>query len=309
MQFFINKVYEDARYAQLISYDMIKLSADANVCAMAPYDKSHKTALPTAMPVAYTGQVQVANDDTKHLRAYDQMLAQSDFTATSAYIEYIHCGSIIRVAYKVGREMTLKSMVLSVDEEKLVTDAALNMLNQTMAPTAYAESMELGFSDVTVDADETLTAYLMVAPTNLSGKEITIELVGADESSVSAKVKGTDIEAGKTYNINIGDVDTPVATQTWTNIEVPASNNLSPVVFAPDFPEATVANGELKPLSLLGDANADGVITMADANMVVNYFLGSETNIDLLAADVNEDGTITMADANMIVNMFLGIRE
>ena len=62
---------------------------------------------------------------------------------------------------------------------------------------------------------------------------------------------------------------------------------------------------------LMGDVNGDGYITMADANMVVNYFLADETskpaegfNID--AADVNEDGTITMADANAIVNKFLG---
>ena len=62
---------------------------------------------------------------------------------------------------------------------------------------------------------------------------------------------------------------------------------------------------------LMGDVNGDGYITMADANMVVNYFLADETskpaegfNVD--AADVNEDGTITMADANAIVNKFLG---
>lgn len=62
---------------------------------------------------------------------------------------------------------------------------------------------------------------------------------------------------------------------------------------------------------LMGDVNGDGYITMADANMVVNYFLAEEAdkpmegfNID--AADMNGDGTITMADANAIVNKFLG---
>jgi hypothetical protein len=62
---------------------------------------------------------------------------------------------------------------------------------------------------------------------------------------------------------------------------------------------------------LMGDVNGDGYITMADANMVVNYFLADETskpaegfNVD--AADMNRDGTITMADANAIVNAFLG---
>ena len=57
-----------------------------------------------------------------------------------------------------------------------------------------------------------------------------------------------------------------------------------------------------------GDVNHDGVITMADANKIVNYFLATDKpeDFDVKTADVNEDGTITMADANKIVNMFLG---
>lgn len=58
---------------------------------------------------------------------------------------------------------------------------------------------------------------------------------------------------------------------------------------------------------VLGDVNNDDVITMADANAVVNYFLASDKpadfNVD--AGDVNCDGDVTMADANQIVNIFL----
>ena len=59
-----------------------------------------------------------------------------------------------------------------------------------------------------------------------------------------------------------------------------------------------------------GDVNHDGSVTMADANLVVNYFLANDkttfVDFDIVAADVNEDGYISMADANAIVNMFLG---
>lgn len=43
-------------------------------------------------------------------------------------------------------------------------------------------------------------------------------------------------------------------------------------------------------------------------NMVVNYFLATDKleDFDTTAADVNGDGYVTMADANQIVNMFLG---
>jgi hypothetical protein len=74
---------------------------------------------------------------------------------------------------------------------------------------------------------------------------------------------------------------------------------------------AIYATDELpEPDFQLGDANGDGEITMADANMVVNYFLAEDKdsidNFHFEAADANEDGDITMADANKIVNIFLG---
>lgn len=74
---------------------------------------------------------------------------------------------------------------------------------------------------------------------------------------------------------------------------------------------AIYATDELpEPDFQLGDANGDGEITMADANMVVNYFLAEDKdsieNFNFDAADANQDGEITMADANKIVNIFLG---
>ena len=59
--------------------------------------------------------------------------------------------------------------------------------------------------------------------------------------------------------------------------------------------------------AMLGDVNGDDEVTMADANMVVNYFLAvnKPEDFDVETADVNGDGSITMADANQIVNMFL----
>jgi len=74
---------------------------------------------------------------------------------------------------------------------------------------------------------------------------------------------------------------------------------------ASDGTEATYAY-----IGKLGDANNDGSVTMADANMVVNYFLSTDKsdikNFNRKKADVNGDSDITMADANAIVNLFLG---
>lgn len=61
------------------------------------------------------------------------------------------------------------------------------------------------------------------------------------------------------------------------------------------------------PEGMKGDANGDNSITMDDANMVVNYYLGNDPQgIVFDNADANSDGAITMDDANIIVNMYLG---
>lgn len=70
--------------------------------------------------------------------------------------------------------------------------------------------------------------------------------------------------------------------------------------------EKKAADAEAKAKIIIGDVNGDGNITIADANMIVNYFLGSEPEGFVIdAADVNGDGNITIADANAVVNMFL----
>jgi surface protein len=68
-------------------------------------------------------------------------------------------------------------------------------------------------------------------------------------------------------------------------------------------------------IGMLGDVNGDGSVTMADANLVVNYFLAADkdsiNSFDKNKANINGDlddagkPSITMADANAIVNMFL----
>ena len=69
----------------------------------------------------------------------------------------------------------------------------------------------------------------------------------------------------------------------------------------------TVGGGA--PTYILGDANLDKSINMADANAILNDFMGYSAITDAtarLAADVNLDKSINMADANAILNHFMG---
>ena len=129
----------------------------------------------------------------------------------------------------------------------------------------------------------TLTGYLTTL--NVSGPTNTLEL-----SSGSPSLCDLD-----KLNLNDGlSVIIPLEAQ-FSGHKLNAS----------DGTEATYAY-----IGKLGDANNDGSVTMADANMVVNYFLSTDKsdikNFNRKQANVNGDSDITMADANAIVNLFLG---
>ena len=55
---------------------------------------------------------------------------------------------------------------------------------------------------------------------------------------------------------------------------------------------------------VLGDANGDGSVDIADVNFVINIMLGKLPNS--LAGDVNSDRCVDVSDVNMIINIMLG---
>lgn len=61
------------------------------------------------------------------------------------------------------------------------------------------------------------------------------------------------------------------------------------------------------PSYILGDANGDGSVDIADAVCIVNYVVGKpNTLFNEAAADANDDGDIDIADAVHIVNLVVG---
>jgi len=58
---------------------------------------------------------------------------------------------------------------------------------------------------------------------------------------------------------------------------------------------------------LTGDVNADGEVTIADVNAIIDIILGAEVDEDTMTrADVNGDGEVTIADVNAVVDIILG---
>lgn len=55
----------------------------------------------------------------------------------------------------------------------------------------------------------------------------------------------------------------------------------------------------------LGDVNHDGAVSIADVTALIDYLLGSGSNICLTCADVTDDGEITIADVTALIDKLL----
>lgn len=169
-------------------------------------------------------------------------------------------------------------LITHVDYDKTLFNA-LNMVNNTP-----------GHPDITVmPADGWLPSIM---------REF-LPAGNPDFLSYSRYVKN---HAGDTYPLLS---DTLVVTE-FTDYKAYTGTVDKPITDITKLDDGTVAFKFMGGTVLLGDVNGDGVITIADANAIVNYYLGNDVeNFNMEAADVNGDGDITIADANAIVNIFL----
>ena len=76
-----------------------------------------------------------------------------------------------------------------------------------------------------------------------------------------------------------------------------------PTAYFIDFGNGETASGDLH---MLGDANGDGQVTLADAVAIVNYLLGTPpASFKTVPADVTQNGFITISDAVAVVYMVM----
>lgn len=307
--FYADAEFTDGRYTHLVSYSAYNFD-NRTVQMVVPYNSGHGRQPVTALGVTYTGQRQAANGSTAHLAAYDQMMTRGALNAGSTFFSFRHSAALVRVAFRVRKGMTAKTLALGCGTDKFTADATLNLEDTTMTPATLTDAVTLDFDDVSLAKGDTLVAYMMVAPADLASDTLTVELLGANGEKETAKVSGVNFLAGKMYNIGVGveESNTMLRGEDAMITPQPSGNVKKVVAYTPDFLLAETSGDELKERNLLGDVNRDGAVTMADANMIVNMYLsGNVDDFDLRLADINNDGQVTMADANMVVNIYLGI--
>lgn len=284
------------------------LTENTQYYAYSPYDSRYivEGHPMTALPVAFTGQQQVMNGGVSHLTKYDYQTAQARSTADALHFAYNHLGSILRLQFDSIPVIQYDSIRIMTSRKVLTTEATMNLTNNALTPTKKDSTITLSLKDITLADNDSLVAYLMVAPADLSKDTLKVLLYAGSDTIKSLEIKGTIIKPGMTYNV-IGEKEHYIewqakkATPSWQTLAATITN---PTATVKDFPLDTENRFEPIKAAVKGDANDDGEVTMADAKLVVEYYLGTTAEgINTRNADVNRDGMITIDDANAIVNI------
>jgi len=276
----------------------------------------------TALPVSYIGQTQTSNANLDHLAKYDYMVSQTTTTETEASFTFAHYGSIIRFACYVPTEMTFNSLEISAKtgEDLFTTEANMNLPNQTITSTSKSNKATLTLNNITVEAGDSLIAYMMLPPTNLNGKAMMLSLNTTDGSALQTYITGVNTQAGKVYPVSIGrenyfrtqrqttpgeESDTEEILSLQLDIEDNGTTDTqitTATAYAPDF----APDSENRMTSfLLGDVNLDGTVDVTDVVIVVNHFQSETTDeLDFNVTDINGDGVIDVTDVVGIVNIY-----
>lgn len=259
----------------------------------------------SAVPMSYTGQQQDNNNSTLHLAQYDYSAAVAAPANDACTFGYHHLSAFLRITFVVPDGTSAKeTLTIEGKATPLPTSQSHNLKAQgteTEVTTTATGSLSITLGELTPGTR--YTAFLAMPQADLSSENIGITL----GTTALATIRGFKAKPGCLYNIDLAatakDNTVSAAKGSKAFDASPLAAVERPSVYMPDIPMDKDFVLEVIPLK--GDVNSDGIVDKQDAALVVQHYLGTLTDgtpFNNAAADYNNDGVISISDANAIVN-------
>lgn len=158
--------------------------------------------------VNYKGQSQDGNNSTATIGKYDFMNAASTSPEEGRLLfEFSHLGSLVQLSVTVPEKMTVKKMALATENEEFLIEGYYNLEDEIPVYVAERKSkvLSLAMKNVECEANATVTGYLMVPPTDLTGKTLTVRVYDDRNKLYSYTYPAAGVfRAGKSYRFKVG---------------------------------------------------------------------------------------------------------
>lgn len=265
-----------------------------------------------SVPVDYTGQEQTGNASTAHLSAYDYMSAAPTMPENGiANFAFNHLGALIKLDLTLQQTAILKTLILTTDSEDFIAQGKIDLMdtNATIVSTQKSKNVIVHLKNIeTTEKDQTISIYLMLAPTDLSGKTLKLSVKDYNGNTQEGEINGQKFEAGMAYAL-YASLKQNEETDSDT-YHVKTAGSLS-----------TLIDEELKytmtSLKLKGELNGDDIRfirEMAGRDVNGNPTLGKLIDLDMENAIIVKGGgsyyerNTTTTDNKISSYMFSGCR-
>ena len=170
----------------------------------------------TKVPVDFTGQVYRPAVDNKLscLSRHDFMAAKATRATSSSNVsfDFKHLGVLTEIQFAVPAAGEVTQVTLTADEKIFPVKGTFNLEAETVAITPSIDYMTSSLAiDVegleTTTDNETVSVFFMMAPVNLSGKALNLDIACNGETETLAVSGGKDMLAGKWYTLTAGKTD------------------------------------------------------------------------------------------------------
>ena len=173
-----------------------------------PYNDSYfKNDTPiTNLPITFDGQMQSGNNSLSHIATYDYMIGEGITDDNSADFKLNHLCSVIRIEYVSPKSAVYTNVSLRTTDNVFCRTAEMNLETQSINPTGKDSYASLRLGRIEVNEGETLVAYLVVAPVDLTGWDVKLAIATEDGDEVEFDVQANELRAGKLYLLNTTEI-------------------------------------------------------------------------------------------------------
>lgn len=170
-----------------------------------PFDRHNVFVQENRLAFDYSGQVQDGDGSLIHLGAYDFLAAGAADTDEEGAVDLTlnHLGCFVRMQLTIPEANKLKTVRVTSNNTQFITKGRVDLSSASPAivPTATSSYVELKLKDITIEAGDVVTLYMMMAPVNLSGSVLTFTVSGNGGVSYSQTLtEGKNMLAGNAYN-------------------------------------------------------------------------------------------------------------
>ena len=161
----------------------------------------------TNLPITFEGQVQSENKSLLHLAAYDYMIGEGNTEETTADFKLNHLCSVIRIEYVSPKSAVYTNVALKTTDNLFCRTADMNLETQSINPIGKERYASLQLDNIEVEEGDTLVAYMVVAPVDLSGWDVKLAITSDDGEEINFDVLANELRAGKLYLLNTTGIE------------------------------------------------------------------------------------------------------